>query len=128
MKKLILDYSKWRCGHDGPTKLGYGPTKLQNNHGYQCCLGQVSLQLEENLTNKDILNISTPAAVGKTINSLCVKRAYNETNIFSHENTEFAYSAMLINDNLKTTPEEKISELKELFLKHNYELEVINNK
>jgi hypothetical protein len=38
-KKLILDYSKWRCGDDGEFKVGKGVTQLKNDEGFYCCLG-----------------------------------------------------------------------------------------
>jgi hypothetical protein len=43
-KKLILDYSKWRCGMDGANSLGDGETALLNDKGFMCCLGMFGKQ------------------------------------------------------------------------------------
>ena len=43
-KTLTLDYTKWRCGSRGEHKHGNGPTRLLNEDGYMCCLGQFMAQ------------------------------------------------------------------------------------
>jgi hypothetical protein len=60
MKILVLDESIWRCGDDAkdPNKSrGTGYTKLLNEEGYMCCLGQFSLQLSPELRKVDIFKI-----------------------------------------------------------------------
>lgn len=43
--KLILDYSKWRCGGNGKYKLGEGEERLLNKEGFMCAEGQWHMQL-----------------------------------------------------------------------------------
>lgn len=135
-KKLILDYSKWRCGEGGPNQLGDGATELCNEQGFLCCLGQWSLQLgipEEELKGKGEPNeLSTliplfateEKEIGEEYDSMtdsyteCVE-TYKRTN-------QLAVDAIEINDKRTTTPEEKIQELTELLLTEGIELEVIN--
>ena len=125
MEKLILDYSKWRCGVDGDNKLGEGDTALLNSEGYLCCLGQFSLQLNKALTEKNIRGMGKPEEIGKEI-PLLVQENYNYNKNSLFDETELTEFAIDINDDPTTSSEEKISQLKELFLKQNYEIEVIN--
>jgi hypothetical protein len=130
MEKLILDYSKWRCG--GSTEeehqVGEGNTALLNNEGFMCCLGQVSLQL--GAKESDIKNVATPDELEIEISLLNFpvepEWDWDEQLPQGFSNTSLSAEAMEINDNIKTTPEEKIEALKELFKNHDYELEVIN--
>lgn len=119
-KILILDYAKWRCGDFGEHMVGLGNTLLENNEGYQCCLGQFAPQLygEEiylngsgrpNQTEKIIPLLTESSNIG----------AYVYT-------TELASEAISINDNPATTPKEKIKLLKELFGEQGYKIQVIN--
>jgi hypothetical protein len=41
---ITLDYKKWRCGGNGPYKVGVGTTCLHNSSEKECCLGQFSRQ------------------------------------------------------------------------------------
>lgn len=124
MKKLILDYSKWRCGGGisdyNKNALGEGLTYLLNTEGYMCCLGQFSLQIAPKLKEKDIKGRGTPA--GTNTNIGCLTKIHDGS-VF---NSTLSDLAMNINDDPNTTPEEKIAELKKLFLTHDYEIEVIN--
>lgn len=134
MKKLILDYSKWRCGKDSEyyiddaTKraLGKGSTLLLNNSGFMCCLGQFSLQLNNSLTEQDILSKATPSDLNKEIPILSVFCAFASSPIPSYFNSELSQKAIRINDDIDTTIDQKITELKELFATVGYEIEVVN--
>lgn len=128
MNKLILDYSKWRCGdYDINNQLGTGSVNLCNNEGFQCCLGQFLPQLNPAITQEEIMRLATPAQVteqtGKT-HSLLVSN--NENKGLGYWHTPLATTAININDATDTTPSEKIASLKELFAKEGYEIEVIN--
>lgn len=120
MKKLILDYSTWRCGYNGPNKLGEGVTALLNKEGYMCCLGQFAKQLNSDVEDEELLNIGMPEELDIDIPLLVDKmmNCYNDTRV--------ATKAANINDDSGTTPEEKIKKLKELFAQEGYEIEVIN--
>lgn len=117
MKILVLDYSKWRCGDYGINRLGEGVTQLSNDEGYQCCLGQFSLQLNKKLKEEDIFNVDTPCEMGKKVPFLTNK---------IKDNSQLSRDAMSINDNLSTTTEEKIQKLKALFKTKNFIIRVIN--
>ena len=111
MRTFVIDESKWRCGgNNGPNMRGAGNTSLENVQGYQCCLGQISLQL--GLSRGRILLKSTPAM------------AMDEIPLLSHgsSNTELACHAMGINDASGYSHEERKEKLKELFARHDIEL------
>lgn len=111
-KKLILDYSKWRCGGDGENKLGDGYTELLNKYGFACCLGQFSLQL--GLYEDDILGRGEPCECNTDIP------------LFVEDDGVFVMRAININDDSDTTPEEKIEDIRDLLNGKGIELEVIN--
>ena len=128
-KKLILDYSKWRCGGSGNYKLGEGRTLLENKEGFQCCLGQFALQLLPSLTREDIVMKEMPNSLSEEIPLLSHIDSYHiGSSIPSILNYVLTDDAIEINDEICTTPEQKIIRLKELFLKSGYEIEVINKK
>ena len=123
MKKLTLDYAKWRCGGTGqgispdPEKgmgVGTGTTKLLNSDGYMCCLGQWVLQVAK-VTENDILNKSMPHQL-------------NEPCIFTQakNNSLFEDKAIRINDNPNTTVSTKLIQLTQLCKDYGIELTLIN--
>lgn len=64
-KTLTIDCAKWRCGGASPeTSLGFGDTRMLNDEGYMCCLGQLSLQLNGKLENRSILDRFVPGDCG----------------------------------------------------------------
>lgn len=121
MKTLILDYSKWRCGVYGNYQLGKGNTLLNNIEGFQCCLGQFSLQLNKNLTKDMLISLGEPNDLDVLVETLTRIGDYND-----FENTDLSDKAININDAELTTPQEKIVLLKELFEKEGYSITVIN--
>jgi hypothetical protein len=121
-KTLTIDCAKWRCGDDSvrrENKLGTGPTKMLNESGHMCCLGQMSVQLNKKLKPENILSTSVPESCGMYIPFL--------TNS-SLKDTVLASEAILINDNEDTTVKEKIRRLRTLFKKKNITLRFINQK
>ena len=128
MKTLILDYSTWRCGGDGINKLGEGNTALLNNQGFMCCLGQFSLQLNDEVKMITIEGLGEPHELQVEIDLLVT---LDEDDIYSGlenyaSDTNLTKGAIEINDEVFTTPLEKIVLLKELFAKADCEIEVIN--
>ena len=122
MKKLILDYSKWRCGgYDYVNKLGGGYTKLLNEEGFQCCLGQFALQLDCSVD--EISWKYTPDQIKKPIELL---NFITNDELIPFGISYFSSKAIGINDSPHTTPLQKIALLTELCNEHNIELEVIN--
>jgi hypothetical protein len=116
-EKLVLDYSKWRCGGDGTYKLGEGGVALCNSFGYMCCLGQWTMQTgaDEN----SIMDKGEPQEAGIVHPLFTYIVDGIRPSIFTSE-------AIGINDDPDTTPEHKIERLKELCLKHGIELDVTN--
>lgn len=124
-KKLILDYSTWRCGGEGKNKLGEGRTALLNYEGFMCCLGQFSLQLGSEITERDLDDEAEPSDMWKLIPYLTIPNENGEEE-FGYYNTQLSNRAMKINDDEKTSVTEKIEQLKELFKEEEFEIEVIN--
>jgi hypothetical protein len=125
-KTLILDYSKWRCGGNNAkeNKLGSGETSLLNSEGFMCCLGQWSLQLDKNLTKKEIKEHGAPSRISLTKKIPLLTKKDEGGNI----DTAFSNRAIHINDGYETTPDQKISALRRLMKKWKYKLKVINKK
>ena len=119
MKILVLNESIWRCGDDSkdPSKSrGTGYTKLLNEEGYMCCLGQFSLQLSPELKRADLLHRHFPQNLEIAVEDLTAK-AYGEL-----KDTELSKKAVAINDNSHSTISEKVKELTELFAKYEYKI------
>jgi len=123
--KFTIDYSKWRAGGDqiNDSQIGEGKTGLLNEQGYMCCLGQISLQVGEKITEDDIINTFTPGAVDFSIPLL---NQVDPVEIKGYRSTDLACSAMAINDSRILTTEGRIRELKELFASEGHELDFIN--
>lgn len=119
-KKLTLDYSKWRCGGDGERNdnvLGEGDTRLLNDYGYSCCLGQWSSQL--GAADEDLLDRGDPSEL-----SFRVPLFLSEMQPYC--NSKLANDCIDINDESATTTEEKIEKLSKILAEEGIELEVIN--
>lgn len=124
-KKLILDYSKWRSGVNGENKVGEGKTQLQNMEGFQCCLGQWSIQL--GVTEEEALGCDEPNELHTLVSLFCDESYYYGRNESCYKTTnELAVDCIAINDDDGTTPEEKIEKLMERLQEEGIELEVIN--
>ena len=136
MQKLILDYSKWRCGggecrsENVENILGEGPTQLLNKQGFMCCLGQFSTQLEPSVTPLQLFEEGQPSGLEVLIPIL---NYINDSGGSDYEgqwetfrDTDLTNDAISINDDILTTPLEKIDLLKKLFAKAHCEIEVIN--
>jgi hypothetical protein len=111
-KKLILDYSKWRCGGDGENKIGEGHTELLNKYGFACCLGQFGLQL--GLFEDDIYGKEEPC------------ECKTDIPLFVEDDGVFVMQAIGINDDPYTDPDVKIFAISDLLKAKGIELEVIN--
>lgn len=122
MKILILDYSTWRSGGDGPNKLGKGNTALLNREGSMCCLGQFAPQLNYGIKKDCMLDQGNPADLPKKIPGLSKRDGKNDYYL----DTKLSTTAIGINDDANTTPQEKIILLKRLFSKNGYKIKVIN--
>ena len=124
-KKLVLDYDKWICGQGFVQEAivgnfqGEGDTALLNEEGYMCCLGQFYEQVG---VDKDkLLGEGTPDDLDYDVEALTYR---DEVNILY--NSQLASDAITINDNVKTTIQEKVIFLRELFADTGFEIEFIN--
>lgn len=117
-KKLILYYSKWRCGLHGENQVGEGNTLLQNANGFQCCIGQWSIQ--SGATEDEIIGFDEPSQIRTHIPLFC-----DRNNDFK-SNNELAMDCIDINDDIFSTPDEKIKRLRARLHEEGIELEVIN--
>ena len=126
---FILDKSKWICGRPSsnipPERsncLGEGSTKLLNEKGYMCCLGQCMYQVIEG-HNKSVSVLFDKESPEET-DFLCppFNKLYG-----SIVNTRLAGDAMFINDAIDTTVDEKIELLQQLFTDHGHTLEVVES-
>lgn len=118
--KLVLDYSKWRCGEHDRNKLGMGPTLLENYAGYRCCLGQFAIQL--GVPEERIIGLGEPDQLAiRGLDSIDISLLIGRGG-----NTVFSVMAININDDPNTSIESKIEDLTGLCRRNGYELEVIN--
>jgi hypothetical protein len=120
--KLVLDYSKWRCGLRSHNQLGEGSTSLQNEEGYMCCIGQWCNQI--GVSSEELQKISNPFCL-KTKTDISLF-AIPDPEYGGLKNTRLATDAMYINDEHGTTPADKINKLRNLLASYNIDLEVIN--
>lgn len=119
--ELILDYSTWRCGGNEPNnQLGKEETSMYNKEGFSCCLGQFTPQLNPEILITEIANIGTP--LGVFIKTKKVIPFLVENN----QNSDLSVTAMLINDNEYTSPQQKIDALTSLFKSSGHTIKVIN--
>jgi hypothetical protein len=114
-QKFIIDRSKWRSGGTGRNAVGEGGTRLLNEQGFMCCLGQVCLQLgiDESIvkhrhTPEDILKLSTDEK-NKLKELSLLKTTEKMTN------SEFCYNLMNANDIANLTTANRELQLIHLF-------------
>lgn len=132
IKTLTLDCAKWRCGDDGPFKVGKGPVALLNEQGFMCCLGQWCEQLGADKAM--LLKKGEPAEIDQRIPFFTEELLEgeeddyeeHETRIYYKSDKRFVGDAIGINDNPDSSPQEKIKALKELLAEEGVELVVIN--
>jgi hypothetical protein len=115
-KNLKLDYTKWRCGGDGKSKLGEGRVCLLNPDGYMCCLGQFNQQAGKRLEDLEGFDVLPYGVKVKELTDQA-----NHTGL-----SALAEQAVEINDQPATTARQKAAELQELFLKHGHTIELVN--
>lgn len=105
---LIIDRSKWRTGDDSPQRTGRGHTELLNSQGYMCCLGFRCHQM--GIPKNELLNRITPCELFDKwdIPDLFIRSR-------AGGNSRFASQAMMINDDLFITREQREEKIKEHF-------------
>lgn len=133
--QFVLDLNKWRCGSEGPNQLGKGDTCLENHHGYCCCLGLFSKQID---TDCRILSNTEPEMAKYSINiednpllKIVGENEPRQDNVYelgSIVNSDLSSECMGINDEEKTTVKQKIDKLKKTLKKYGHSLKVKNDK
>ena len=121
-KTLILKKSKWTCGspltNQNPENcLGSGLVKLLNIYGEMCCLGQFCLQIDTTLTEEDIKNKMMPSGLKKDIPLFTTE---------NHNNTLLSKNLAKINDDVNTTVDEKITDIRKELKKAKIQLKVVD--
>lgn len=123
MKTLTLDYSKWRAGGTSvfsskENEIGQGDTRLLNESGFMCCLGQFALQCDFSV--EEIIRKNGPCDLRKEM------PLFNQSGEYGFVNTSLACKCIGINDDRTTTYKQKIFSLHRLLKEHGIELIVIN--
>lgn len=149
--KFQIDFGRWRCGGKGKlgvNALGEWETQLRNpvaaslgSRHHMCCLGlmleatgatPLLLDGQVNLSAVDIvcralpdLAAEMPEAFHDFRNMLTAVKLPDPDAEEEDEST-FENLALAINDDVNTTIQQKMQQLKELFARVNIELEFIN--
>ena len=128
-KTLVLDIKKWVCGAESSNKknkVGKGISKLQNSHGYMCCLGQFCKQANPDI---DISNYYSPSDIPIVITGLNRPRKKDDPiNYLPNRYTKLSDKSMKINDNTHTLVTTKIKQLQQVLKSASYKLKIINKK
>lgn len=127
MTIYVLDVSTWRCGGAGesPNALGKGMTRMENDSGFLCCLGQFSKRYT---TKAQRMFALSPRDVGmgmkKIYDPAFVEKSKSVKGVFS--NTPLARSLIAVNDNDTISVRCKISRIRGLLMNHGHSLRVLN--
>lgn len=127
LKPFYLSLSKWRCGGEkSENVLGKGKTRLRNNLGFECCLGQGLSQFDP---STKITRHDEPCYT-KTKHTLFVtvetdQYDDDEPEVYVY-NSEFSWDAMQINDDKELTTPERIVALEFLLQGEGYRLVVVD--
>lgn len=117
MTTYTLNVAKWRCGAEGPHRLGEGPNMMYNAEGYMCCIGQFA-----GVHEKDLLFKSTPASVAGGLGTVYDDAMALHSSGDSWLNTKLASALMSVNDQLYTTPAQKVVKIRALLEAAGHEL------
>lgn len=113
-KKVVIDRSRWLCGH---TLWTLGPSYLLDGRGNMCCLGFVCSA--EGVADKDMLYVVTPRYLPTAPSTLSVDKMYPTL-------TDLANTAMEYNDNSSLSKSGREKAIKQLFdYEGIYELEFV---
>jgi len=132
MTHYTLDVAKWRCGgarlidEIDTNALGFGLTRMLNDKGYKCCLGQFAEQKGVNLA--ELLDASTPSDYSSRTKVLYDENFVRRSEATEFKNTELAYALIDINDNNFTSVKYKLKEIQSLLVCHGHTLTIINGE
>ena len=133
MTDFVLDVSKWRCGGSICTSnlvIGEGDTKLLNEEGYMCCLGQFA---EQAGFVKDLLmNVNYPDMILRYTDRESLtesQKDYLDIFVVNGFMTKLSMELSQLNDAGISTYQDlvdKIESIKNLLTEHGYTLNVVN--
>ena len=110
----VLDYSTWRSGDSSANKVGNGDTKMLNDEGYSCCLGQFAQQ--KGIQRNNLLDLVEPNCVAARISKVYDKNfcavSKGDKKVFS--DTELSSELIHINDSHTQTPAKKLFKIRRL--------------
>ena len=107
IRTVEIDRSKWRTGADSTKNgTGLGFTGLQNEEGFLCCLGFVCKSHKAK-----VKGLATPGDGARHVPLLTSK----DVCWGGISDSDLSHEAMCINDNTKTTRQDKEKKLKKLF-------------
>lgn len=122
--EFTIDRSKWRCGGDHSKQIGEGNTRLLNEEGYMCCLGQCALQV--GIPKDDIFNWGEPLEILNIIEEnpfvILIEGAFTTRQL----NTELSKRAMAINDDVELNQTEREAGLQRIFQEYGHTINFIN--
>ena len=130
--KFRIDRSKWRSGgaiNAGKETVGLGKTKMLNEQGFMCCLGQCCKQM--GLTDRQLENAFYPSGCGWNKDKVEDDNPF--VTVYGKEvrylaDTRLSSAAWEINDSLRFNTEEREEKLIDLFKEHGHELEFYGKK
>lgn len=135
--EYILDASKWVCGYGGEYALhgemGYD-TRMLNDEEFMCCLGQFASQKLKELGEDVELSMIDTGEPSDVANRL--EKAYDSLFVIEEDedgdkyynNTNLSEDLMGINDEIDTTPREKVKQIEAKLIEHGHTLKVINEE
>ncbi len=138
-KKLIIDRSKWRAGgadtDDDPynSRVGEGDTRLLNDKGYMCCLGFACKQFA-NAQDEHLLNQPRPIIYLQFLNGTSTLKDIGEVPYLTNTSLDgiateslLTQRAITLNDSSLFTKAGREDRIRDLFAKHDVEVEFIND-
>lgn len=114
--KIIVDRSIWRCGNFGKYQHGKLITKLLDNDGMMCCLGQDCLSC--GIPQSYLKNVANPATIVILGGADISNKIPHLVEYGKIEITQFASDMIAINDSKNMTDSRRELELFLLAKKH----------
>jgi hypothetical protein len=125
--EYTLDIAKWRCGGEGGdfgTAMGQCRTRMKNEKGFMCCLGQFAEQAGVTINNPAWLNPLDVAQKHGLYDTNFVQEAPADLGGF--QTTPLTDTLIRINDQRDTTIREKVMALTQALAEEGTTLTVHN--
>lgn len=124
VKTYTLYIPKWRCGSDSArqnARLGLGETRMLNEQGYMCCLGQFAAQA--GVAPSELLGVNGPCGVGRLYDPNFVKQTTITRTFYG---TDLAIELVKINDCVEQDIWAKVSTIESLLEEYGLKLIVVD--